>query len=371
MGITARFGLDVALTIVLGGMSNAALDYLLVERLLRPVFAATFAFDDSTGSCRLRGVASRMVLTWAFTTGIPVLGVAAALFARGQRQLSAMVDPLYFLIAVALGCGMLGTWFVTRSLADPLGSLRRAMGQVAEGDTNVSVRVDDASEVGALQAGFNRMVAGLRERQLLQDLLGRQVGSEVARRAVERGIELGGESLDVAVFFVDVRNSTEITLRHSPAKVVAMLNRFFALVVDCVDRHGGWVNKFEGDAALCVFGAPLPNPDAAGAALGCARELQAALTEWGALQAAVGVAAGPVIAGNIGTESRFEYTVVGDPVNEAARLTDLAKSHPGRVLASLPTIELAADGERARWIAAGTALLRGRSSPTSLAVPTA
>ena len=133
--------------------------------------------------------------------------------------------------------------------------------------------------------------------------------------------------------------------------------------------HGGWINKFEGDAALCVFGAPAEHPDAAGAALLAARELGRRLsTELDGLEAAIGLSAGEVVAGNIGAAQRYEYTVIGDPVNEAARLTELAKDRPDRLLVSALLLDSVPDEERAHWRRDGSALLRGRTQPTLLAV---
>jgi adenylate cyclase len=233
------------------------------------------------------------------------------------------------------------------------------------------VKVDDAGEVGVLQAGFNRMAHGLRERERLRDLFGRHVGEDVARQALERDdVALGGETRDAAVLFVDVIGSTRLAATHDPAAVVARLNEFFAIVVDCVSLHGGWVNKFEGDAALCVFGAPTPHPDAAGSALASGRALRFRLDgELSGIEAAIGVSAGEVVAGNVGAAERFEYTVIGDPVNEAARLTELAKTTAGKLLASEAALERAGAAERERWRTGRTELLRGRSRPTRLAEP--
>jgi adenylate cyclase len=132
------------------------------------------------------------------------------------------------------------------------------------------------------------------------------------------------------------------------------------------------VNKFEGDAALCVFGAPSARPDAAGDALRAARALDARLT--GALEgltAGIGVSAGPAVAGNIGAEERFEYTVIGDPVNEAARLSELAKQRPERLLASHAVLRRADPAEGALWEIRDSVVLRGRDEPTQVAVPRA
>jgi adenylate cyclase len=167
------------------------------------------------------------------------------------------------------------------------------------------------------------------------------------------------------VLFVDVIGSTTLAATHDPADVVARLNAFFAIVVDCVSLHGGWVNKFEGDAALCVFGAPTPHPDGAGSALATARALRFRLDgELEGIEAAIGVSAGVVVAGNVGAAERFEYTVIGDPVNEAARLTELAKTSPGGVLASADALERAGASEQSRWRFDRTELLRGRTTPT-------
>ncbi len=142
------------------------------------------------------------------------------------------------------------------------------------------------------------------------------------------------------------------------------------MVVEVVEDHGGLVNKFEGDAALAVFGAPLPLDDAAGCALRAARTLARRLAdEVDGLSAGIGVSAGRAVAGNIGSESRFEYTVIGDPVNEAARLCELAKEADDRVLASAGALELARADEKEHWREGDEVRLRGRSEETRLAVP--
>jgi adenylate cyclase len=242
--------------------------------------------------------------------------------------------------------------------------------RVESGDYSEEVPVFDGSELGLLQAGFNQMEAGLREREKMRDVFGRQVGEDVARAALERGVELGGEELDVAVMFVDLVGSTELASERSPSDVVEVLNRFFGIVVDVVEKRNGMVNKFEGDAALAVFGAPIPREDAATCALTAARELARRLREEDiGVGAAIGVSAGRAVAGNIGAERRFEYTVIGDPVNEAARLCDLAKSREGRVLASERAVEAASEEQQRHWRLGEEVELRGRAEPTRLAEP--
>ncbi len=127
------------------------------------------------------------------------------------------------------------------------------------------MEVDDGSEIGLMQSAFNQMAAGLREREELRDLFGRHVGEDVAEHALAAPPALGGTECDVSVLFVDLVGSTEMAAALPPHQVVARLNRFFAVVVEVVEAHGGWINKFEGDAALCVFGAPAALDDHAGA----------------------------------------------------------------------------------------------------------
>jgi len=129
---------------------------------------------------------------------------------------------------------------LARSLALPLRSVRDALARVERGDLSADVRVDDGSEVGVLQAGFNSMVAGLREREQLRDLFGRHVGEHVATSAIERGHELGGELRQAAVMFVDVIGSTSLAAERAPDDVVQLLNRFFGIVVDVAQEHDGW-----------------------------------------------------------------------------------------------------------------------------------
>src|SRR6478736_543869 len=271
---------------------------------------------------------------------------------------------------VALVVGLAGTVLVAMSIADPLRQLRWALGEVQRGNYNAHMQIYDASELGLLQAGFNDMVRDLAERQRLRDLFGRYVGEDVARRALERGTELGGQERDVAVLFVDLVGSTHLASTRPAAEVVSLLNEFFRVVVDTVNRHGGFVNKFQGDAALCIFGAPIEHPDASGAALAAARELHDELLPViGETDFGIGVSAGRAIAGHIGAQARFEYTVIGDPVNEAARLTELAKLERGRVLASANAVSDAVDAEALCWDVGEIVELRGRSKETQLARP--
>jgi adenylate cyclase len=366
--------LVVGVAIMLGGDMTSAVGYLLAERIVRPVTARALAGGAPPVSSCGPGVGGRLMMAWALGTGVPMLGIltiaVAGIFdSDDPTRLAAAVA---FLAAVGLAVGMFAIAVASRSIADPIAAVRHGIARVEEGVLDVSVPVDDGSEVGLLEAGFNRMAAGLRERERMRDLFGRHVGREVAQAAMQQKgeVQLGGEVRDVAVVFVDLVGSTSLAGGRPPTEVVALLNDFFRLVVEAVEEQGGWVNKFEGDAALCVFGAPTARPDAACDALRAARRVRDRLGEGlHGVDAGIGVSAGPAVAGNVGTEERFEYTVIGDPVNEAARLCELAKQRPERLLASAAVVQRAGAEEAACWEIREEAILRGRETPTALATP--
>jgi adenylate cyclase len=364
--------LGVGLTVALGGVTTCAVAYLLTELAMRPVASRALA----SGPPRRRGLpglTARWLLTWALCTGGPVVGLAligVVALTPVHIDETTLALTTVTLCGIALAFGALASLLAAYATVHPIGSIRRGLAEVQEGNLDVELAVWDSTEIGLLQAGFNEMVGGLRERERIRDLFGRQVGREVAHEALATGVELGGVECEVAVVFVDVVGSTRLAATQSPHRLVGLLNRFFGEVVEVVEAHGGWINKFEGDAALAVFGAPQALEDSHGRALAAARELDRRLRASVAeLEAGIGVGSGLAVAGQIGHEDRFEYTVIGDPVNEAARLSDLAKEHTPHVLASARTVHLAARDEAERWALGESVELRGRSEPTVLARP--
>lgn len=354
------------------GVLVATGSYLLAEFALRPVAAQ--ALEAGPPPRRLTaGIMGRTMMVWFLGSGVPVVGIALlALFEIWLRNLTQTQFAVGVLIvssaALIFGCTLM--FILAWLTATPVRVVRAALQRVERGNLRGDLVVFDGTELGELQRGFNRMVDGLRERERVRDLFGRHVGREVAAAAERERPELGGEERHVAVLFVDIVGSTQLVTSQPPAEVVQLLNQFFSIVVEEVDRHCGLVNKFEGDATLAIFGAPnrLDSPE--DEALAAARAITDRLAdEMPACRAGIGVAAGQVVAGNVGARERFEYTVIGEPVNEAARLCELAKSHPGRLLATAGAIEGASEEERARWSLGDTVTLRGHERPTRLASP--
>lgn len=364
--------LTTALTIGIASPVVSGIAYLFSEFALRPIAARALSGEDRL-KVRGLGVRRRMLLFWALGTGAPVAGlvvVAILALTLGDVSLTKLAVVVLVLGGVVLCFGSLVTWLNARAVVAPILDLRNAMHGVEEGDLGAEVQVYDGTELGQLQAGFNQMVHGLREREHLRDLFGRHVGRDVAEAAALGNVELGGETREVSILFVDLIGSTSLANEREPGEVVELLNRFFGVVVEEVDRRNGLVNKFIGDAVLAIFGAPVELEDHATSALAAARSMARRLAEEVPdVEAGIGVATGEAVAGNVGEESRFEYTVIGDAVNAAARLTELAKDVDGHLLAAWDSVEAATDDEAGHWRRHATVTLRGRSSETVLAVP--
>ncbi|MFZ2512205.1 MAG: adenylate/guanylate cyclase domain-containing protein [Gordonia sp. (in: high G+C Gram-positive bacteria)] len=362
----------VVLVIVMSALVVVAISNLLTEILLRPVSAKILQAGLGWPGASMRW---RAVMGWLIGTGIPLLGIfLAVLFGFLDRETSRthLFVSVTVLTSVAAIVGLLSVILFAWSVTGPIQNVRRGMSRVRGGDIgpDTSLVVYDASELGELQLGFNNMVAGLREEERLRDLFSRHVGRDVAAAAMLGETELGGAERVVAVVFVDVIGSTELAMTRTPTEVVDLLNQFFAVIVEATERNDGLVNKFEGDAVLSIFGAPQVIDDPGGAALHAAREVADRLhREVPDLRAGIGVSYGTVVAGNVGAIQRFEYTVIGDPVNESARLSEIAKRDPRVPWASGRVVAAAGAAERTRWKAIDTVVLRGRSAPTELFVP--
>lgn len=351
------------------GIVVSTLSFLAVQRVLGPWYERFFAGDDPTRhampSTRVR---RRLVLVSVLGGAVPLLLVGAAVSDRlaNPGDVGQLEGIVWFLVGAGVLAGLSLTVSVRHSITRPLEAIRRAADSVRAGDLSVRVPVEAPDELGELAVAFNAMVEGLRERRRLQDLYGRQVGDAVAGKVLEEGVTFQGERRVASVLFLDLAGFSRLGEELPPERVVELLNRVFSVVVEEVDARDGLVNKFMGDAVLAVFGAPLDDPGHARHAVEAACAVAAALEREG-VGFGIGVSTGPVVAAHVGTESRFEYTVVGDAVNEAARLQELTRAREVNVLVS---------GATAAAMGAGDALtrldsvsLRGRTRPTDLYVP--
>lgn len=228
-----------------------------------------------------------------------------------------------------------------------------------------------AGAVGVrLRRQFETTISTATARDRVIDLFGQHVSSQVVERLLSEGTETPSEARHVAVMFVDFRSFTIAAQLRSPQEVVDRLDGAFAVLVDIVDRHDGIVNKFLGDGFLALFGAPIDDAKATHNAVAAAREMLAAMARdneanpW-ALRIGIGVHAGDVIAGNVGSPRRKEYTVIGDTVNLAARIESLNKEFDSQILISAAVYDaLGAACEGA--VPLGDVAIRGYERPMAI-----
>ena len=355
------FPLGISVVVAAGAVVIAFI-YALSDDALRPLYSQALS-DDVVLDPR-RSLRRRLGIYFALGNGLLLgtIGLLVELYPNIGRHM--------VLIACVTGAPI-NIWLITlasRSVTDRIENLTADVDRVRGGAYDVDIRVDDFGEVGRLQAGVREMVAGWRERERVSDLFGCQVGIDVARRAIEGG-ELAGAEREVSVLFVDVIGSTTLAAERSPRDVVEILNAMFDAVIETVAAAGGLVSQFQGDGALCIFGAPLEQPDhamrAQRAAIELLRRFGDIRARYPGFDAAIGGATGTVVAGDIGNSERYQYTVIGDAVNVASRLCDEAKRRPSRVLLSESTIGTSPDG----WTNCGEIELRGRPTPTAVYEP--
>ena len=228
-----------------------------------------------------------------------------------------------------------------------------------------------AGSVGAqLRRQFAASIAAATARDRVTNLFGQHVSPQVVERLMAEGTSAAGDIRRVAVMFVDFRGFTAGAQSRTPQEVVDRLDGAFAVLVDILDRHGGIVNKFLGDGFLALFGAPLEASDAAHRAVAAGRDMLTAMhhinaqTSW-PLRIGIGIHFGEVVAGNIGSPRRKEYTVIGDTVNFASRIEALNKEFGSQFLISASVREaLGDDGEDA--VALGKVTVRGYEQPVAV-----
>ncbi len=308
--------------------------YQLAPQLLDPL---RWTFDD--GVARYTPIYTNARGTW-ITAFAPILDPAGRVAAvvTVDYPVEIYLDRLhefrttivYASIVGALGTSILGLLFARR-LTRPIRALTTGVTRVAGGDLSRALPVRSRDELGRLTRAFNQMLEGLRQRDFIRSAFGRYVSPEVAQQLLEspEGLRFGGEKRVVTVLMSDLRGYTRFAEQGDPARVMAVLNEYLARMTDIIVQHGGTINEFIGDAVFAIFGAPLAHADHAERAAASALGMQRAMADLNREHAAsglpqfemgIGVNTGEAVVGNIGSEQRAKYAVVGSAVNIAARV---------------------------------------------------
>jgi adenylate cyclase len=333
---------------ILGGAAGIGVQLIgihsFIEAALRP---ARIAMAGDTG---IGDSLPRSRPTFATWSNLSVLGVAFN-FAVAGAMLASVSDRATDVpgLSVVIGGGLALVFGVPVIVAPafspslrPIRDLAEGTERVAAGNYSQRLPVVQDDDLGALAASFNRMQAGLAERQRLQAAFGTYVDPTLAARLLEQGDDVfTGERREVTVMFIDIRDFTPFAEANTAEDTVSRLNALFEIVVPAVVDAGGHVNKFLGDGALAVFGAPNDLADHADAAVTAAVLIQRLVAErfGGELRIGIGINTGVVIAGTIGGGGKLEFTLIGDTVNVAARVEQLTKTTGDAILLTGRTVE--------------------------------
>jgi adenylate cyclase len=264
-----------------------------------------------------------------------------------------------------------------RTLTRPIISLVGHARRIAAGDYSVRNTVYRSDELGRLSEAFDQMSLGLAERDRVRDLLDKNVSPEVAAQLVRDGAALGGEEREVTILFADLRGFTTLSEKMSAHDLLTLLNRYFDRMSAEIERQGGVIDKFIGDGIMALFGAPVTQPDAADRALAAAIAMEKSLEQFNGELAAegrsplalgIGINTARVIAGNIGSHRRLNYSVIGDGVNVAARIQALTRTpeYNANILTSATTLAALRNPSQFTPRALGAVYVKGRAEPVQI-----
>jgi len=334
----------------LGYLYAVYLSFLVFELLVLRVIRRRIAEGRDVS-------APRRYLSVLIETSLPTIGLAIQMSQMGPERALGFVVPFSYFVFIILSTLRLDFWLsVATGFVAAAELFLMATSYAAayfpdyDGSHEVGFHLarSMALLVGGVVAGavglqlrrqFAAAIAAASARDSITNLFGQHVSPQVVERLLASGQEEVADTREVAVMFLDIRGFTAAARLRSPSIVVQRLDDAFAVLVDIVDRNGGIVNKFLGDGFLALFGAPLEDPDAARRAVAAGQEMldamkrENATSDW-PLRIGIGIHLGEVVAGNIGSSRRKEYTVIGDTVNFAARLEQLNKDFESQLLVS-------------------------------------
>lgn len=292
---------------------------------------------------------------------------------------SAVTGPLrtlaiLFLCGIAIAIAVLAATvtIISSRIVRPLLRLVDGARDITDGAYDRRVPVDSRDEVGYLSKSFNDMAAGLKDRDFIKSVFGRYVSPEVMREILDGKIALGGEAKQLSIMFSDIRGFTGISERMEAHALVRLLNDYFTAMDAAIAAHHGSINKFLGDGILALFGAPVGLDNSARAATDAARDMQRKLAAFNeqhgtTLRIGIGVHTGEAVVGNIGSEQRTEYTVIGDAVNLASRIESLTALYGLPILVSDDTARGLGDDYVLRIV--DRVRVKGKTAPITLIAP--
>ncbi len=379
---------------------HAIVEYFLLDRFIQrclPIFAGTQTelITTATPNASLRVVlrlllgkqpdtahvirmSTGLQLAWIlfFVSLMPmfVLGTSVYLKLSAPNMPIAQLLPRlsgWIALLIFLNTAISATivTLMSQRIRHAMQTLLSDMQRVLQGDLSQLWQPQTTDEFFDLGIGFNAMVRGLQEREAIKDTFGRFVSRDVAQAVLENRIAFQGEMREVTILFQDIRGFTSLSERTPPAELLRILNAFFTEMVAAVEAYGGIVKQFTGDGVMALFGAPVQHPDDPIRAVQAAIDMLNRLENFNQRRQdgdapwriGVGIHTGEVVAGPIGPDTRFEYGVVGDPVNLASRVQDLTKEVGAAILVTDTTAAYL--GERFQFGKQAVLSVKGKAEP--------
>jgi|GEM_PF-1090869 len=289
-------------------------------------------------------------------------------FSQLRKLRNAFILQCILVIIAVILTSILISWILSRHISKPVRILHAGIEKVGKGDLDTQIEIKSGDEFERLANRFNAMVAGLRERKRMLGALERYMSKEVAELVMQQEDQLSQvRRRRVTVLFCDIEKITAYAETASPEQTAKLLSIFHDHMIDAVFRNGGIVDKLLGDGLMALFGTPLPLEHQEEAAVRCAIEMQAGMAKIrelsgvNNLEMGVGIHAGIVVAGNIGSDRIMDYTVIGDAVNVASRLESLSRNYPSRILTSQAVID-SLQG-KFEFVGIGSIELKNRKEP--------
>lgn len=358
--VPVKIALFAALRATIVGLVSSTLSFFLLEEHARnrlvPLLYPEGKLTLMPGTVKLP-VLGRIRILYVTGTLVPMIILLATyllvlkgmegatpearIFAREMFYFTGFLSLVFLMIAFRL------THLVGRSISDPVKNIMRSVKAARQGRFHLRIQVVSNDEIGALGDAANEMMAGLEEREFIKDLFGKYVAPEVRDEILSGRIPLDGERRRATVLFADLRGFTAYVEAHPPEEVIHGMRSYFSAMDQAVRAHGGLVLQYVGDEVEAVFGVPLPLEDHAQRAVAASLLMRQALKRLNRQRESAGLApfshgvgihTGEVLAGNMGSETRLSYALIGDTVNLASRIQDLTKRFGCDVLASAETV---------------------------------
>lgn len=302
------------------------------------------------------------------------LGVIRLYCLTDDSQILSIAKSIFIIISFTIFSGGMLTYIIAKLYQIPLVTMKDATETICQNSFDINIPITSKDEIGILGESINKMAIELKEKELIKDTFGKMVDPNVRDYLLNTNINLGGELKELTILFSDIRSFTTLSENMEPQRVVELLNKYFDAMGSIISKEGGLVNKFIGDSIMAIFGAPITLENHAGSAVSAAikmrtelQKLNSSLLQEGfpEIKAGIGIHSGIVLAGNIGSHSRMEYTVIGDSVNIASRIESMCKEFKTDLLASESTVALL-EPAKYKTELIDSVILKGKTKPISI-----